>query len=267
MNPERNIQEITPGHRIEISSEMVAGLRTHIDESYDLVIYKNPGDELNEFPGKEVRIVIQNPKSGEYVLDFADFAKPSDPDNHLSFETSESFLAVPPEHLVLISPENLKNPREILILLHELGHIRVFEKKKLINPLHPAWLSRVEKGSPAHVYAELTLQDERDAWAEAICLARKIKKDHAINLFSSFEDLDDFMGWFRLDGLRSYEELVEETRQADDGLEQGTYTTRKKAYTKDKQVEAAKLKEQILRDRLTMEEGMRKELEEQQLFE
>lgn len=151
--------------------------------------------------------------------------------------------------------------------MHELGHIRVFEKKKLINPLHPAWLSRVEKGSPAHVYAELTLQDERDAWAEAICLARKIKKDHAINLFSSFEDLDDFMGWFRLDGLRSYEELVEETRQADDGLEQGTYTTRKKAYTKDKQVEAAKLKEQILRDRLTMEEGMRKELEEQQLFE
>lgn len=268
MNPERNIQEESPRHRIEISSEMVDRLRTHIDESHDLVIYKNPGDEdeYDLLEENKVKVVIQNPKSGEYILDFSDFARPSDPNLHLTFESDEYFWSLPEEHRVMFPPENLKDPRELFLLLHEIGHVRDTEKQKLKNPLYVGPHFQGSHDTPPDVVYGSILQTERNAWAEAIRLARQIKKDYSINLFASFEDVDDFMGWYRVAGLRSYEEEEEMCRRADalDGI---PYTGRKKAYTKDKQVEAAKLRGQRSQEWLSTVGKVRNDLEEQQLFE
>lgn len=249
MNPE-NIRTDNPEQvfrrKTEVTQEMVEDVRTIVDENHDLVVYKNPNHPLNE-----MRVVIQNSKNREFIFDFSDFVKPQDPNLHVSFDVGNQFEAQPEYYTVRIRPDLLKDPREIFFILHELGHVKDFENKPKKSESYKEKLARSGAKEPTVDEAKSILQEERDAWAKAIRLARQIKKEYSLDFFKLFKDIDDFMGWFRLEGLRSYEDMVEKTEQ--------------KAHTKDELVK--KRREQRFKEWLVIEERMRKDLEDQRLFE
>ena len=49
------------------------------------------------------------------------------------------------------------------------------------------------------------LQDERDAWAHGIRIARQLKHAYGADVFQFFKTPDEFFAWMRISGLRSYE--------------------------------------------------------------
>lgn len=123
----------------------------------------------------------------------------------ISFIDDEVFIAFIDDREIGFKLDDMKNPRNIFSIFHEMGHIRVVDKrgkkyraetKRIRNTIPTDW-------SPHD--ASLMIEDERAAWAEAIGIARRLRDEHGINLFSVFKSPGDFMGWLRTFGLRGYE--------------------------------------------------------------
>jgi|GEM_PF-5105037 len=106
------------------------------------------------------------------------------------------------------------DPRRIFSVLHEIGHAED-DSYKIADQLE-----RSERDRKIFMFQdpddlgarskENILNEERNAWAHAITAARKIKKEHGVDLFQMFKNADEFMGWLRVKGLRNYEEQLEE---------------------------------------------------------
>ncbi|MEL6803620.1 MAG: hypothetical protein AAFO91_07560 [Bacteroidota bacterium] len=108
--------------------------------------------------------------------------------------------------VVVFSVEKIeKDPRMLLALLHEIGHAIVHAN---YNPAMRQRHLEARGGIPAEATLKdksIILQNERDAWARALWIARDLRDNHGINVFSSFTSMEDVMLWLRSTSLDSYE--------------------------------------------------------------
>ena len=221
-----------PKLNIEFWENTKEAARFSIDKNHDWVIYEDPNH-----PKADLRIVIQNSISKEYELDFGSFVKFRSPRN-VSFEpveTGNNFAADIYSWGVRL-PSDLFKTRspDVFAILHEIGHLIDFDEKEADQKGIEEYdrvsyiLANLEKmnknGSISIEDANLILKSERIAWAKAIRLARGIRREYSVDLFSLFGGADEFMGWLRSRGLRSYEGVLEKLGQ--------------KAFTKSEQVDA-----------------------------
>ena len=100
---------------------------------------------------------------------------------------------------------DMRDPKDIAILLHEIGHIvrlkkgtgkfKEFKEFQYIA-LGKEWEEHTGAFSQRHSeyrkkLAEAISDEERTAWAEGLKIARKLKKKTGINLLEGFRDLHD----------------------------------------------------------------------------
>lgn len=78
----------------------------------------------------------------------------------------------------------MNNPTSIFSLLHEIGHARCDRHKLATEDIVAAVSSK--RGE-----VNYKSKGERDAWAEAIKMAREIRQKHHINLLEAFSNFDD----------------------------------------------------------------------------
>lgn len=221
------METIERGNQIE-SKKNIENIRIPIDERFVFTVRTKPVTHSSYY-GKgaapEVEIVIEDLGNGKTVVDL----------NRLLMENSKSGRGVSfvlgsewsSSHLfrsVEISQDELSNPREIFGVLHELGHRIVGDEytEEYMEEFRQMRARIRESKHPTPQDLQRVLQNERDSWARAIRLARTIKSDYGVDLFKAFKNADEFMGWLRQTGLRTYEEALEEI-----GI---------KAYTKDEKV-------------------------------
>ncbi|MBI4068452.1 hypothetical protein HY413_03540 [Candidatus Kaiserbacteria bacterium] len=94
------------------------------------------------------------------------------------------------------------DPREIFALLHEMGHVITLNKHGRLYEYF-VMRNRGVRGAGREV------ADERRAWAEALCIARKLR-DAGYDLFPLFESNEAIAHWLRSrDSLGSYEKALE----------------------------------------------------------
>ena len=190
----------------EKQNEFKEILRTKIDDTVDLII-QDGGFEEN---GQQLNIFLEN--NGQTLLNFSKFLSNVDnyniPDIKI-FETSHlGFVSNTKERFVGVPRYALEDPKEIFSILHEIGHVvsnhsTARNKEAVENQYHKnEWGLR---------YRKEALKNEREAWAYAIKAARKLKKQLNIDLFKLFKSTDEFMGWMRVDGLRTYENEIEQS--------------------------------------------------------
>jgi hypothetical protein len=194
-------------------SEGVEKIRTPIDERFSFVVRTRPAPgpryRGQEAPPDIVEATIEDSASGSVAVNLgALLMETSKSGRSASFVLGKEFTARSPLRLVEISERELSDPKEIFALLHELGHItaddeRDEDQRGEISRLHSAQ-------DPSNQELQMLIQDERDAWARAITLARLIKREHGVDLFKLFQSPDEFMGWYRDTGLRTYEKELEE---------------------------------------------------------
>ncbi len=191
--------------RVEIPSATDKKLFASID-------LKNPSKRV----GEELPASVYIEDEGRNVLlDFGTLLNPPvsfivDYDHQYNYEL----------RTVMVS-SSIKSPRELLIVLHEMGHIKVYDEDTDLK-------TQVEQfpfGTPVPPgLPDPVLTMERRVWAQAIQWAREMKKTSGVDLFKLFQNNDELMGWLRMAGLRTYESR---------GVVEGTGT-----FTKDAQVEA-----------------------------
>ncbi len=126
------------------------------------------------------------------------------------FRSSNTFKCDPEAGAVFFSPEALRDPRNIFSIFHEMGHLTDWQKLYIKNSSEAHRLLHVAEKKYEHFehIAEL-LPFERNAWAEAIRIAKKIHQEHGVNFFEFFHSAEDFMGWLRAISLRGYEHALE----------------------------------------------------------
>src|SRR5579872_1454413 len=208
-------------------------LRTKIDQNHDLVILSGePTKDIKNATGS-YRIVFKN-KSGDETLDLGSldgspntkFIDTGDEDQAGEYNGRE----------VLFPISFLTDPRQILAVLHEMGHNHERDLRQARQDNKIKHKVDYEKHNySGAVYGKIRqLESEREAWAWALKTARRIKKDFVINLFDSFSDTEELSGWLRHIELRSYEEDLQKIM--DEGKEN--------VLTKDKQVNAWKENQQ-----------------------
>jgi len=162
----------------------------------------------NQHGGKDATIIIKNPDNPSENLDMADLVKNLD-GRATHFYPVSKFGASVKLNIVNINMERLRDPRCIFTLLHELGHVVDFNNRIKNGKNVDAFDLLFSADYYDEKFWRERLQAERTAWAEAIKLARKLKKDHTVDLFKLFKDADEFMGWMRVNALRSYENHLE----------------------------------------------------------
>jgi len=131
----------------------------------------------------------------------------------VEFQPATSFASDPEAGHVLFNPETLLDPRNIFALLHEIGHVVMWRETRTKYPAKANEVLAIvsEKRQYEDTDAlQKPLPFERDAWAEAVRIARHLQTTHRVNLFRLFSGADDFMGWLRATGLRTYEHDLEQ---------------------------------------------------------
>lgn len=111
---------------------------------------------------------------------------------------------------VFVTYEMFKNPRSILLILHEIGHLQAKLKREADGQSETQQQVREARGKEFNEASErdvsLILKDERDAWAQALRTARHIpSRIPEIDIFALFNNKEEVSGWIRLMGLSSYE--------------------------------------------------------------
>lgn len=174
-------------------------LNYKINNDNDLVIHRGPTnlDFLNLF--------IQKHGSEEKLLDFEDIYKRKG-DRKINFsenETEDDFTCWEERGEISVPVKQLSDPKQIFMLLHEIGHISYYDKTGITASIeeYPA-LFGAEK--PTQEIAGKIMKRERGAWAEAIKLAGQIKNKYSIDLFKLFENNNEFKKWIRANSLNSF---------------------------------------------------------------
>lgn len=217
------------------NKEIIEKIRTPIDARFSFVVTtKSFPDSLRQVetvsqPAEEnYEVVIEDSQNREIVINLSDLIERPDNKQRVSFTTGEIFdtTGTNTKPLVRFPEKKLSDPKEIFGILHELGHISRDDNRddNFSYLLLMARIKMKERKKPTVEEIQLVLREERDAWAETIRLARRLKKEYGVDLFKLFKSTDEFMGWLRATGLRSYETQLESL-----GI---------KAYTKDAKVKA-----------------------------
>lgn len=114
----------------------------------------------------------------------------------------------------LISVGDMKKPSSLFPLLHEMGHAcQEIPNYKTENPL------------PLHTRKSFDTEksiQERDAWVRAIKMARKLRREHGIDLFKLVEDWDHFKRLI-YGSLIHYRYVHQHGAQKDSSLAQRTW--------------------------------------------
>ncbi|MES3031768.1 MAG: hypothetical protein V4699_00805 [Patescibacteria group bacterium] len=91
----------------------------------------------------------------------------------------------------------MKDPKSILLLLHEIGHLyyngrRGKNKNKKLDlvGLLEQHNDKEDKDIRKRL-VELISEEERTAWSEGLMIARRLKKEKGFNLLEGFESLSD----------------------------------------------------------------------------
>lgn len=97
----------------------------------------------------------------------------------------------------LIAIGDFRDIRHIFAVLHEIGHARMNHRSHDGHSQIDLWQN---KNMPERLFSEVEArhfisqisEEEREAWAEALRIAREIKKSSAIDLFGVFTDKKEF---------------------------------------------------------------------------
>lgn len=161
-------------------------------------------------PFAKLHIAIENGER-EPVFDFGQFAPLFESDNGTFYKVWTKGR----DYIALNSTEIASDPRELAGLLHEIGHVLTDQDLKKNAPAellrrgiaHRDNQKKSRSNSPKTLPGtrQAIVQDERDAWAKGIRLARNLKRDRGVDLLQFFKTPDEFFVWMRLRALRSYE--------------------------------------------------------------
>lgn len=204
------------------TKEVIERVRTPIDERFDLVVttkpfpnvlHEDPNEAVSGLATKTREVVIRDSQNDKVVVSLGALVKRPVNGPEVPFVVGESFAVggttVNPR--VQFPEEALSNPIEIFAMLHELGHIKRNDEmdSNLTLSLITARVKMKRVGAKSTAKEiQAVIQEERNAWAEAIKLARRLKREYDVDLFQLFNDTDEFMGWLRATGLRSYERFL-----------------------------------------------------------
>jgi hypothetical protein len=190
-------------------------VRSRIDDVFDLVVYKISESD------KCLEIDIEDRIVGGRVFCVNEFVASVIGIGSFVVASGPQFTSFPEFRIVEFLIEAMSDTKEIFGVLHEMGHVHEY-------------LERFKNGKKEtsdfdldfHNFYRLSglssLSIERIAWAKAIKYARVIKRKFGLDLFKFFNNTDEFFGWVRRTGLRSYERSLEIS-----GI---------RAYTKNRQV-------------------------------
>src|SRR3989344_9024062 len=206
---QKNFRDVLPHTGGDNASEN----SNNISESIDMIIPLPEKRDLcinvteSRYGGKEVKIVIKNLNDPSKNLDLANLI--GCPDGRTThFYLDSKFSADSEANVVTIDANELRDPRYVFAVLHELGHIIDFRNKTRSGKDTLGGLHLKEYADSK--YLKKLLQGERAASVEAIKLARKLKKDRVVDFFKLFKTANEFVVWVRENSLRRYEFLLEE---------------------------------------------------------
>ncbi len=188
------------------------------DRKYQLSFTEILTEDLNEFYESGRLVIYDN--QGEQIVDVADLFDLPKKDSfsvHLlkgrngdNAHGSAGYINIPVHMLK-------DKPREIFTVLHELGHSKLHQENtelalddnydRLIGVKYARNPSSIDNET-IKAARERMVSSERDAWAQAIKAARRLKTEYNVDLFNLFENTDDFLGWIRSSGLYSYEKAL-----------------------------------------------------------
>ncbi|MDE1970587.1 MAG: hypothetical protein KGI50_03355 [Patescibacteria group bacterium] len=201
-------KESDPKNKKEAVKDLKEVLRTPLDNNHHYVVVRQ---DLNQ---NTLRIFLES-EDGT-ILEFTDFVREEDGvPKKIGIREQPGWGANTKNFFIVLTVEELRDPKNIFTFLHELGHLQIFpkwkkwgeenpEKKKTVDLWRMTYDVKVSEG------AQINLQEERDAWAAAIHIARTIRDTHHVDLFKLFHTKHDFMRWLRIDQLDTYEREVEE---------------------------------------------------------
>jgi len=176
-------------------------LRVSVGDGVDFAIYS----------GKDGQLFVNFEKRGKIVISPVELIEDDKRSRTVVIRDEEYFVSNPESWYVKIPTEELRDPRNIFTLLHELGHLQIWSPWKEKN-LEDVDRLMEYKAVPSELSDEdvhkgvlLELQNERDAWAAGLRMARKLREKHGIDLFKLFKNVDELMGWLRVDQLETYE--------------------------------------------------------------
>lgn len=112
---------------------------------------------------------------------------------------------------VIMGRDLFQDAKNFFLLLHEMGHAIILRELK-DQDVENAYAKFYERNSTYDEKAEaltIMVSHERDAWAKAIRLARRLNDEYKINLFENFSSFQEFKSWVRRT-LDSYESLFRE---------------------------------------------------------
>jgi len=121
----------------------------------------------------------------------------------------------------IVNIGDMDDPKDIFILLHEIGHSfqkREKQKRKIMEKKqYGLFLSRGRKKEFVTGLIKNSSDMERGAWAWALNTARRIQKQHQVNIFEVFKDSDEFEKFiygalitYRQGNAKELNELAEE---------------------------------------------------------
>lgn len=182
-------------------------LHVEVDGAHVIIVMTDPTSYMKD----AVKITLNEKNTGKEILNFSTLRSkdPEGGDEFLPREilNGEEFMVNSAFNMPVLPVESLKNPREIFGLLHEIGHTESNTGRFKKESLKISYQSGSDKFSEID-QSKVILQEERDAWSYAIRYARTIRKETGVNLFKLFKTFDEFMGWLRDTGLRSYEDRL-----------------------------------------------------------
>jgi len=178
-------------------------LRVPVGNGVDFAVYGGKGDQL----------FVNFEKEGKVLVAPVDLVLKTHQDQKIDIRDSVDGFDGDFERGVSVVLDKIRrDPRLIFAFLHELGHIEVWRRRERDDPkmaMLYSFLVRKTLDEYEPRDYELDAQDERDAWAAGLRMARKLREKYDIDLFKLFLNVDDLMGWLRVDQLETYEKELQ----------------------------------------------------------
>jgi len=173
-------------------------LRVSVQDGVDFAVYG----------GKNKEIFVNFEKDGKVLVAPVDLVLKTSEEQKIKVWDSAGGFDGDFERGVSVILDKMRDPRVIFTFLHELGHIEVWRRRERDDPkmamLYSFLVRKIHDEYGPQDY-ELDVQDERDAWAAGLRMARKLREKYGIDLFKLFKNVGELMGWLRVDQLETYE--------------------------------------------------------------
>lgn len=181
--------------------------RVRIGDLGDAVISQRPHSDPAD-RGKRYAVEFEIGDGGD-VIDFAEIGERLGTGAVPTFKEGSYWAATEKIGVVFLAPirEAFSDPREMFCLFHELGHLISYRKARE-NGRTRFW----ELGSSDQAaWQRMRLENEKEAWDEALEVARVIQRDFGVDFLSLFRDRNEFEDWVRDGKLETYERRLAES--------------------------------------------------------